>query len=31
MNIVAVTSLLMQFNYKSDVCSDGQEAIEAIE
>ena len=30
MNMVAVTSLFMQFNYKSDCCNDGQEAIEAI-
>ena len=31
MNILALTSLLKQFNYQSDVAVDGQEAIEAVE
>ena len=31
MNIMAVTCLFKQFNYQSDCCNDGQEAIEAIE
>ena len=30
MNIVAVRSLLLQFNVKSDFCYDGKEAIKAV-
>ena len=30
LNIVAVRSLLLQFDCRSDFCNDGQEAIEAV-
>ena len=31
MNVLAVYSLLKQFGYMSSYCSDGQEAIKAVE